>query len=231
MLAVATPASHAEPLWLRHLGQREYCSVFAAMQAFTEARTAMTPDELWSVEHPPVFTQGLAGKKEHLLAPGAIPVIPVDRGGQVTYHGPGQVVVYCLLDVRRLGLGVRALVTVLEQAVIDLLATYAVTAEARPSAPGVYVGDAKVAALGLRIRQGRCYHGLSLNVDMDLEPFTRINPCGYPGLQVTQLRDLGVALTPTAVAEALLLHLGHRLGYTRYATAESSLESCYPILR
>ena len=183
------------------------------MRAFTEVRSADTLDELWQVEHPPVFTQGLAGKAEHLITPGDIPVIQVDRGGQVTYHGPGQVVIYCLLDVRRLGLSVRGLVTALEQSVIEMLATHNVTAYARSNAPGVYVEDAKVASLGLRIRQGRSYHGLSLNVDMDLEPFCRINPCGYPGLRVTQLRDLGVALTPDAAAQALLPHLGHHLGY------------------
>lgn len=207
------PVPPSQPLWFRHLGHRDYAPVFAAMQAFTAARNADTPDELWQVEHPPVFTQGLAGKAEHLLTPGEIPVIQVDRGGQVTYHGPGQVVLYCLLDVRRLGFGVRGLVTALEQAVIDLLAAYAIAAQTQPTAPGVYVGDAKIAALGLRIRQGRCYHGLSLNVDMDLEPFTRINPCGYPGLRVTQLRDLGVNLSPTAAAEQLLPLLGRQLGY------------------
>lgn len=202
---------------LRRLGRRAYAPVFDAMRAFTETRDADTLDELWLVEHPPVFTQGLAGKAKHLLAPGDIPVIQVDRGGQVTYHGPGQVVVYCLLDVRRLGLSVRGLVTALEQAVIDLLAAYGIIAQARPDAPGVYVDGAKVASLGLRIRQGRSYHGLSLNVDMDLEPFTRINPCGYPGLQVTQLRDLGVLLTPDAVAEELLPVLGRQFGYMTFS--------------
>jgi len=190
------------------------------MRAFTETRHANTLDELWQVEHPPVFTQGLAGKAEHLLAPGDIPVIRVDRGGQVTYHGPGQVVIYCLLDVRRLGLSVRGLVTALEQAVIELLAAHGITAQARPDAPGVYVDDAKVASLGLRLRQGRSYHGLSLNVDMDLEPFTRINPCGYPGLRVTQLCDLGVLLTPDAVAEELLRLLGRQFGYTTFSGIE-----------
>lgn len=207
----------AEPLLLRRLGRREYGSVLDAMRIFTDRRDPATPDELWWVEHPPVFTLGMAAKPEHLLAPGDIPVIRVDRGGQVTYHGPGQLVVYCLLDVRRLGLGVRALVTVLERAVIDSLAAYGVAAHARPDAPGVYVADAKIASLGLRIRQGRCYHGLSLNVDLDLEPFTRINPCGYPGLRVTRLRDLGIGSTVDAVAEALLPRLGHRLGYTCFA--------------
>lgn len=204
----------------RRLGRRAYAPVFDAMRAFTETRDADTVDELWLVEHPPVFTQGLAGKAKHLLAPGDIPVIQVDRGGQVTYHGPGQVVVYCLLDVRRLGLSVRGLVTALEQAVINLLAAYGIIAQARPDAPGVYVNGAKVASLGLRIRQGRSYHGLSLNVDMDLEPFTRINPCGYPGLQVTQLRDLGVLLTPDAVAEELLPVLGRQFGYMTFSPIE-----------
>lgn len=209
-----------EPLQLRRLGCRAYEPVFDAMRAFTEARNADTLDELWQVEHPPVFTQGLAGKAEHLLAPGDIPVIRVDRGGQVTYHGPGQVVVYCLLDVRRLGLSVRGLVTALEQAVIELLAAHGIAAQARPDAPGVYVDSAKVASLGLRIRQGRSYHGLSLNVDMDLEPFTRINPCGYPGLRVTQLRDLGVLLTPDTVAEKLLPALGRQFGYMTFSPIE-----------
>lgn len=209
-----------EPLRLRRLGHQAYLPVFDAMRAFTEARAADTPDELWQVEHPPVFTQGLAGKAEHLLAPGAIPVIAVDRGGQVTYHGPGQVVIYCLLDVRRLGLSVRGLVTALEQAVIELLAGHGITAQARPDAPGVYVDGAKIASLGLRIRQGRSYHGLSLNVDMDLEPFTRINPCGYPGLRVTQLRELGAPLTPAAAADQLLLTLGRQLGYLTFSTVE-----------
>lgn len=217
---MTVPVSRFEPLLFRRLGRREYGPVFAAMRGFTEARAAATLDELWSVEHPPVFTQGLAGKAEHLLAPGEIPVVQVDRGGQVTYHGPGQVVVYCLLDVRRLGLSVRGLVTALEQAVIELLAAYGVAAHARPDAPGVYVEGAKVASLGLRLRQGRSYHGLSLNVAMNLEPFTRINPCGYPGLRITQLRDLGIALSLDAATEELLLHLGRQLGYRRFDHAE-----------
>ena len=217
---MAAPVSRSEPLLFRRLGRRDYSPVFDAMRGFTEARTAATLDELWAVEHPPVFTQGMAGKAEHVLAPGDIPVVQVDRGGQVTYHGPGQVVVYCLLDVRRLGLGVRALVTALERSVIDLLAAHGVAARARPDAPGVYVGDAKVASLGLRIRQGCSYHGLSLNVAMDLEPFARINPCGHPGLPVTQLRDLGIDLDPEATAEELLLNLGRQLGYRRFGAVE-----------
>lgn len=214
------PVPQSESLCLRSLGRREYEPVFAAMRVFTEGRDAATSDELWSVEHPPVFTQGLAGKVEHLLAPGDIPVVQVDRGGQVTYHGPGQVVVYCLLDVRRLGLSVRGLVTILERSVIDLLAAYRIVGRTRPDAPGVYVEDAKVASLGLRLRQGRSYHGLSLNVAMDLEPFTRINPCGYPGLRVTQLRDLGIDLTPELAAAELLANLSRNLGYTTFTRAD-----------
>jgi lipoyl(octanoyl) transferase len=217
---MSAPASHSEPLLFRHLGRCDYAPVFTAMQTFTATRDTATLDELWQVEHLPVFTQGLAGKAEHLLRPGGIPVVATDRGGQITYHGPGQVVIYCLLDVRRIGLGVRALVTALEQAVIGLLAAHAIVAHARPAAPGVYVGDAKIAALGLRIRQGRSYHGLSLNVDMNLEPFTRINPCGYPGLRVTQLRDLGVHLTPAAAADQLLTRLGQQLGYADFGVVQ-----------
>jgi lipoyl(octanoyl) transferase len=177
-------------LVVRELGRRDYVPVWQAMQSFTDRRDADTGDELWLVEHPPVFTLGLNAKAEHLLDPGDIPVVQVDRGGQVTYHGPGQVVVYALLDLRRLGLGPRQIVTALERGVIDLLAEQGIAAVGRRDAPGVYVDGAKIAALGLRVRRGCCYHGLSLNLAMDLEPFSRINPCGYPGLQVTQLSDL-----------------------------------------
>jgi lipoyl(octanoyl) transferase len=182
------------------------------MQHFTAARTADTPDELWLVEHPPVFTVGLNGKVEHLLDPGVIEVIQVDRGGQVTYHGPGQIVLYLLLDLRRRGLGVRALVNLMEHAVIDLLADYGVSALARQDAPGVYVEGAKVASLGLRVRRGCSYHGLALNVDMELAPFNRINPCGYPGLAVTQLRALGVVDSLERVGEKLVAAVAARLG-------------------
>jgi lipoyl(octanoyl) transferase len=177
-------------LLVRELGRREYVPVWQAMQSFTDHRDADTGDELWLVEHPPVFTLGLNAKAEHLLDAGDIPVVQVDRGGQVTYHGPGQIVVYALLDLRRLGLGPRQIVTALERGVIDLLAEQGIAAVGRRDAPGVYVDGAKIAALGLRVRRGCCYHGLSLNLAMDLEPFSRINPCGYPGLQVTQLSDL-----------------------------------------
>jgi lipoyl(octanoyl) transferase len=207
------------PLILRRLDHRDYAPVWRAMRAFTDSRDADTPSELWLVEHPPVFTQGQAGKAEHLLAPGAIPVVQTDRGGQVTYHGPGQAVLYVLLDLRRAGLGIRALVSRMEEAVIDLLATQGVTAAARPDAPGVYVGEAKIASLGLRVRHGRSYHGLALNVDLDLAPFRRINPCGHQGLAVTRLADLGVALNSGQAGEALAHHLAERLGMALVETA------------
>jgi lipoyl(octanoyl) transferase len=173
------------------LGRTRYLPVFQAMQTFTANRTASTPDELWFTEHEPVFTQGQAGRAEHLLAPGDIEVVQSDRGGQVTYHGPGQLVVYLMVDVRRAGLTPRALVTAIEASIVDLLALYGIEAASRPDAPGVYVAGAKVASLGLRIRRGCSYHGLALNVQMDLEPFSRINPCGLRNLEVTQLADLG----------------------------------------
>ena len=178
------------------------------MQSFTEARVADTPDEIWLLQHPPVYTYGVAGRAEHLPSiDTVIPVIKVDRGGQVTYHGPGQIVVYTLIDLRRRGLTVRSLVRSLEQAVIDTLAELEVHGERREGAPGVYVADAKVAALGLRIRNGCSYHGLSLNVDMDLSPFAAIDPCGYPDLRVTQLRNLGVSASIEHVGERLLSNL------------------------
>ena len=191
------------PILVKNLGRSDYRETWRAMQDFTNARDQDTADELWITEHAPVFTQGLNGRAEHLLAPGDIPVVQIDRGGQVTYHGPGQLVLYCLLDITRLGLGVKGLVALIETSVIDLLQGYHITAQGRPGAPGVYVGAAKIAALGLRIRKGCCYHGLSLNVDMDLEPFTRINPCGYQGLAVTQLLDFGVSDDIEAVGQNL----------------------------
>lgn len=195
------------------LGLRDYASVWRAMQEFTDRRDEQTPDEVWLVEHPPVFTQGLNGRPEHLLNPGDIPVVPVDRGGQVTYHGPGQAVVYFLIDLRRRGLGVRHLVSAMEHSVIALLAHYGVTASARPDAPGVYVEGAKVASLGLRVRRGRSYHGLALNVAMDLSPFARINPCGYAGMPVTDLRHLGVPLDVAGAGEALVREFAAHLNY------------------
>ena len=181
------------------------------MQRYTDARGPESADELWLVEHEPVFTLGQAGKPEHILRDVGIPIVKIDRGGQVTYHGPGQVVIYLLLDLARLKIKVRELVTAIEQAVIDLLANYGVTAERRAGAPGVYVGDAKVAALGLRIRNGCSYHGLSLNVDMDLHPFTAINPCGDAGLKVIQTKDLNIPLTPQEAGEQLSQHLLQQL--------------------
>ncbi len=177
---------------VKNLGPSDYLATWGAMKSYTDERDAASDDQLWLTEHDPVFTQGLNGRAEHLLAPGDIPVIQIDRGGQVTYHGPGQLLLYCLLDIARLGLGVKSLVSVLESAAIELLRRYDIDAHTRPGAPGVYVAEAKIAALGLRIRKGCCYHGLSLNVDMDLEPFSRIDPCGYRGLEVTQLKHFGV---------------------------------------
>lgn len=199
-------------LRVRQLGPSDYEPTWRAMQVFTDRRGEDTDDELWLLSHPPVYTLGQAGRTEHLLAPGEIPVIQVDRGGQVTYHGPGQLVVYVLLDLRRAGLGVRQLVTLLESSVIDLLARYGIGAAARPDAPGVYVGGAKVASLGLRVRRGRSFHGLALNVDMDLAPFARINPCGYAGLAVTQLADLGAPRDLRVVGETLAGIIVARLG-------------------
>jgi lipoyl(octanoyl) transferase len=189
---------------VRRLGRRAYEPVWRAMQAFTDARGPATADELWLVEHDPVFTQGQAGKPEHVLGAGDIPVVQVDRGGQVTYHGPGQLVAYPLLDLRRLGIGVRELVQRIEQAVIEVLAGWGIDGERKEGAPGVYVGGAKVMALGLRVRRGCSFHGLALNVDMDLEPWARINPCGYAGLAVTTVLDCGGPAQIDDVARALV---------------------------
>lgn len=198
------------------LGRVDYQPTFQAMLDFTASRNAETPDEIWIVEHQPVYTLGQAGKPEHILRDVGIPIVKIDRGGQVTYHGPGQVVIYLLLDLQRLKLKVRELVSAIEQAVIDLLAEFEVTAERRDGAPGVYVGDAKVAALGLRIRNGCSYHGVSLNVDMDLSPFAAINPCGYAGLNVIQTKDLKIPLTVSEAGERLsqqlLLQLDRKHG-------------------
>ena len=196
---------------IRQLGRVDYAPTFAAMQEFTATRDADTPDELWLCEHPPVFTQGLSGKPEHLLRDIGIPVVQIDRGGQITYHGPGQAVVYLLLDLRRREITVRGLVNRIEQAVIDLLAGYGVTAARRDGAPGVYVGNAKIAALGLRIKHGCSYHGVSLNVDMDLAPYDAINPCGYEGMAVTQLRDLADEWDTVKVGDALAEQLAAQL--------------------
>ena len=196
---------------VKRLGRVDYEPTFRAMQDFTAARTAETPDELWIVEHPPVYTLGQAGKPEHILEDVGIPIVKIDRGGQVTYHGPGQVVIYLLLDLQRLKIKVRELVTAIEQAVIDFLAAQGVAAERRAGAPGVYVGDAKIAALGLKIKNGCSYHGLALNVDMDLSPFAAINPCGYAGLKVIQTKDLDIPLTAHEAGEQLSQHLLQQL--------------------
>lgn len=214
------------PIIVRELGLRDYQSTWQAMRHFTDTRTPETPDELWLLQHYPVFTQGQSGKAEHVLFPGDIPVVQADRGGQVTYHGPGQLVVYLLLDVRQLDIGVRALVTLIEQSLIETLASYGIVAQAKPEAPGVYVDGAKIASLGLRIRNGRSFHGLALNVDMDLEPFQRINPCGYAGLTMTQVRDLvSSPVTLAEVSERLSEQLIWRLGYAEQKTLAGGIEA------
>jgi lipoyl(octanoyl) transferase len=198
---------------VRELGHQVYEPVWRAMQEFTNTRDENTPDEIWFCEHERVFTLGLNTKPEHLLAPGDIPVIQIDRGGQVTYHGPGQLMVYPLIDLRRAGLGVRDLVTALEQSVVDLASEYGVAAASRPDAPGVYVDGAKLASVGLRIRRGSSFHGMALNVDMDLEPFSRINPCGFENLQLTDIRQLGGDTDLAIVRDKLLPHLEKHLGF------------------
>jgi len=208
-------------LQVRQLGLRPYDGVFQAMKSFSETRDAQTPDQVWLVQHQPVFTQGMAGKAEHVLMPGDIPVVQVDRGGQVTYHGPGQIVAYPLLDIRRRGLGVRQLVSAIENSIVGVLSGLGLEAYARPDAPGVYVDTehlrgAKIASLGIRVRRGCTYHGLAFNVDMDLSPFLRINPCGYQGLQMTQLKNLLPleAFPGFSETERLLLdQLADNLGY------------------
>lgn len=202
---------HVAPPVIHTLGLVEYRPTWAAMKKFTAARTAETRDEIWLAQHPPTYTQGLAGKPEHLLYPTDIPVLKIDRGGQITYHGPGQIVAYLLLDMRRWKINVRELVCLMEQAVIDLLGEYGVAAQGRADAPGVYVNDAKVASLGLKIKNGCCYHGLALNVDMDLAPFGNINPCGHPGLRVTQVCELGIAVPINELQAELAQNLIHGL--------------------
>ena len=199
-------------LVVRRLGRTDYQPTWRAMQEFTATRDGQTPDEIWLLEHPPVFTQGLAGRPEHLLRDTGVPLVRTDRGGQITYHGPGQVIAYLLLDLARRGLKVRELVARIEQATIDLLASLGSEGQRLAGAPGVYVGGAKIASLGLRVKGGCSYHGLSLNADMDLSPFAAINPCGYPGLRVTQLRDLGLRSDPAEVGELLLQQLQNHIG-------------------
>ena len=205
--------SRSEPILIKYLGPTDYLQTWEEMKKFTAARHLDTADELWITEHAPVFTQGHNGKPEHLLDTGSIPVIQIDRGGQVTYHGPGQLVLYCLLNLTRLGLGVRTLVTAIEISVVEFLARYGIEASARKNAPGVYVNQAKIAALGLRIRKGCCYHGLCLNIDMDLSPFSGINPCGLKGQAVTQMVDFGISIeTEQAGRELAQLLIGNIKG-------------------
>ena len=215
------------PVVIRNLGCVPYEPTWHAMQNFTQTRAADSADEIWLLEHPRVFTQGQAGKAEHILAAGDIPVVQVDRGGQVTYHGPGQLIAYILVDVRRAGQGVRDLVTGIENSLIDLLSQYQVVAQAKPDAPGVYVAGQKIASLGLRIRRGCSFHGLALNVDMDLQPFGRINPCGYAGLHMTQLRDetsqsIDLSEVSARLRDALVSHLK----FSEYITLTDGIE-CY----
>ncbi|MDR7135436.1 lipoyl(octanoyl) transferase [Lysobacter niastensis] len=214
-VAAAPETPRAVPVaQLRDLGRQPYEPVWRAMQAFTDARGEDTPDELWLVEHDPVFTLGQAGKDEHVLFAGDIPVLHVDRGGQVTYHGPGQIVLYPLLDLRRLKIGVKEYVCRIEQAMIDTLADWNIHAERRDGAPGVYVNDAKIGALGIRVRRGCTFHGLAFNIAMDLEPFQRINPCGYQGLKVTSMLDLGGPSGLDAVKPVLVAHIARLFGLT-----------------
>lgn len=202
-----------ESVIIRQLGLQDYQTTWQTMQAFTQQRDDNTADEIWWVEHPAVFTQGQAGKSEHLLMPGDIPVVKADRGGQVTYHGPGQLVGYTLINIKRLQIGVRALVTILEQSICQILQPYQINAYPKADAPGVYVNEQKIASLGLRIRKGCSFHGLALNVNMDLSPFLRINPCGYQGMEMTQTSILGGPQNTQQAAEKLTSELIKKLGY------------------
>lgn len=202
-----------EAVTVKYLGSQEYGPIWQQLKLFTHNRSAHTQDEIWVLEHKPVFTQGQAGKPEHILNPGLIPVVQSDRGGQVTYHGPGQLIVYLLTDLTRKNINIRQFIDSIEQAVIELLATYNISACTKPNAPGVYVNDAKICSLGIRVRHGRTYHGLSLNVAMDLSPFAQINPCGYAGMQMTQMRDFVPTVTVEAATQKLLPIIQTKLGY------------------
>jgi lipoyl(octanoyl) transferase len=205
---------------IRELGLQDYEPVWRALQHLTDTRDAQTRDEIWFCDHRPVYTLGVNAAREHLLAPGDIPVVQIDRGGQVTYHGPGQLMIYPLLDIRRAAIGVRGLVTALEQCVVDLAADLGIEAASRCDAPGVYVAGVKLASVGLRIRRGASFHGMALNVDVDLEPFSRINPCGFDNLEVTDLRRLGATGDLAAIREQLLPHLLRHLGLTKATLVE-----------
>lgn len=207
---------------IRTFGVCAYEPCYEAMKHYTDTRDKNSPDEIWFVQHTPVFTLGLAGKTEHVLNAGEIPLIQSDRGGQVTYHGPGQLICYLLLDLRRHGISVKGLVNKIEQSIIDLLTGFDLIAEREPGAPGVYIDKKKIAALGIRIRKGCSYHGLALNIDMDLEPFRQINPCGFPGLEVTQLNDFHLQLDVHGVVELFLPHLLRNLGYVNYNVVENN---------
>jgi len=210
MIRPAKALPQTDLLVVRSLGLREYAPLWHRMQRYTDNRSPQSADEIWFTEHPSVFTLGLNASRDHLLSPGNIPVIQVDRGGQVTYHGPGQLMIYPLIDLKRAGLGVRDMVTALEQTVVDLLAGLGIESASRRDAPGVYVGGRKVASVGLRVRRGACYHGMALNVDVDLEPFSRINPCGISDLEVTDLRTIGVEESTAGIeGRVLRLLLGH----------------------
>ncbi|TMO26910.1 lipoyl(octanoyl) transferase LipB [Pseudoalteromonas sp. SCSIO 43095] len=208
------------PLIVRQLGRQRYMPIWQKMQDFTDTRDENTPDEIWLVEHESVFTQGQAGKDEHLLAPGDIEVIKVDRGGQVTYHGPGQQMMYVLFNLRRLKIGVRELVTWLEECIIESLAEYGIDAYAKADAPGVYVNDSKIASLGLRVRRGCSFHGLALNVNMDLSPFLRINPCGYAGMNMVQTKELNGPQNLEAAGQGLVKHMIKKLNATQVKHTE-----------
>jgi len=212
--------SIADQILIRQLGVEPYLPTWEKMQAFTDQRDDSTVDELWLLQHEPVFTQGQAGKEEHLLSTGDIPVVQVDRGGQVTYHGPGQLIVYLLINLRRRKLGVREIVDIMEKSLVALLADYGIEAYAKPDAPGVYVGDAKIASLGLRVRRGCSFHGLALNLDMNMEPFLRINPCGYAGMPMTQLSELTDMPEVHDVMQKLGDHLVSKIGYTQVSYSD-----------
>jgi len=217
-----------DQLIVRELGLQPYEPTWQVMQRFTDSRDESAVDEIWLLQHEPVFTQGQAGKEEHILNTGDIPVVQVDRGGQVTYHGPGQLIVYLLLNLRRKKIGVREIVSIMEEAVVELLSSYGLDAYAKPDAPGVYLNDNKIASLGLRVRRGCSFHGLALNLDMDLEPFLRINPCGYAGMAMTQLASFVPDLSQAEATERLLQIFIKKIGYLE-VTRKSSLDGCLDV--
>jgi lipoyl(octanoyl) transferase len=217
--------TNSKTLHIHLLGLQDYKTTWQLMKDFCNDRNDTTPDEIWFVEHPAVYTQGISGKPEHILNANNIPIIQSDRGGQITYHGPGQLVMYVLLDIKRLGIGVRALVDVLELSTINVLKQYGLIANAKKDAPGVYVDEKKIASLGLRVRKGKSYHGLSLNIDMDLSPFSDINPCGYAGLEVTQLTDLNVRCLPLDLAAPLIDELKNQLSYNKITVTNDLFET------